>query len=85
MTRSERKPFPRTTYEAELARLVSKRFGRISPGRLVVELYRIGVIDHTLCKTLMVRRWVEQAVRDGHRKTRAMWLASEYFCPMMIS
>ena len=69
-----------TRYEKELARIVAERYGDFSPARLVEELCRMGVVDHTLCKVLAVRRWVEEAVKGGSGKVEAMWMAAEYFC-----
>ncbi len=69
-----------TRYEKELARIVAERYGNLPAGELVAELCRIGVVDHTLCKVLAVRRWVEEAVSGGEGKVDAMWLAAEHFC-----
>ncbi len=69
-----------TRYEKELARIVAEKYGELPPARLVEELCRIGVVDHTLCKVLAVRRWVDEALKAGNRKVDAMWMASEHFC-----
>ncbi len=69
-----------TRYEKELARIVAERYGEISVSELMERLCRIGVIDHTLCKVLTVRRHVEGLVREGTGKVDAMWLAAEHFC-----
>lgn len=69
-----------TRYEKELARMVAERYGKLPAGELVAELCRIGVVDHTLCKVLAVRRYVEELVRGGTGKVDAMWLAAEHFC-----
>ena len=39
----------------------------------------MGVVDHTRCKVLAIRRWVEEAVRQGSRKVDAMYQAAEEF------
>ena len=69
-----------TRYEKELCRIVAERYGGLTATGLVEELCRIGVIDHTRCKVLAVRRWVEEAVRAGSGKVEAMWMAAEHFC-----
>jgi len=69
-----------TRYQKDLAQIVETRYAGMSPAALVAELCRIGVVDHTLCKVLAVRRWVDDAVKGGHRKVEAMWMASEHFC-----
>lgn len=69
-----------TRYEKELARIVAGRFGGRPAESIVGELCRIGVIDHTLCKVLAVRRWVEESIKAGNGKVDAMWMASDYFC-----
>jgi hypothetical protein len=69
-----------TRYEKELVRIVADRFPRHSPARLVEELCRMGIIDHTLCKVMAVRRWVAEAVRRGSGKVAAMCLAADHFC-----
>ncbi len=69
-----------TLYEKELARIVGERYGKLNAAELVAELCRIGVVDHTRCKILAVRRRVEELVHDGHRKIEAMWLAADQFC-----
>lgn len=71
---------PLTRYEKELARLVARRYGRMGTVALVEELCRIGVVDHTRCKVLAIRCWVESKVLDeGMGKLRAMHLAADHF------
>ena len=69
-----------TRYQKELVRIVARKYGDLPAERMVEELCRIGVIDHTLCKVLAVRQWVGEAVKAGHGKVDAMWMASEHFC-----
>ncbi len=69
-----------TRYEKELARIVAERYGKLPAAEIVAELCRIGVVDHTLCKVLAVRRHVDELVKSGSGKVDAMWLAAEYFC-----
>jgi hypothetical protein len=69
-----------TIYQKELRRLVAQKFGRLPADRLLEELCRIGVVDHTLCKVLTVRTWVDEQLKSGHGKLEAMWLATDHFC-----
>ncbi len=69
-----------TRYEKELVRVIAERYGELPAVELTALLLRIGVVDHTLCKVLAVRRWVEDEVRTGTGKVDAMWLAAEHFC-----
>ena len=69
-----------TRYQAELARVVDEKYGNLTADRIVAELCALGVIDHTLCKVIVVRRWVDEAVRLGDTKSAAMWRAADHFC-----
>jgi len=69
-----------TRYETELARIVAERYGELSAEGVVGELCRIGVVDHTRCKVLAIRRWVEETLKGGRGKVETMWLAADYFC-----
>jgi hypothetical protein len=69
-----------TLYEKELARIAAARWGHLPAAELIEKLCHIGVIDHTLCKILAVRRYVDEQVRCGSGKIAAMWLAAEHFC-----
>lgn len=71
---------PLTRYQKELAAILARRYGRIGTAALVEELCRIGVIDHTRCKVLAIRRWVDDRVAiDGIGKIRAMHMAADHF------
>ncbi len=69
-----------TRYEKELARIVAQKYGKRSAAGIVEVLCRAGVIDHSLCKVLAIRRWVGAEMDRGTGKVRAMWLPPEYFC-----
>jgi hypothetical protein len=69
-----------TRYQKELAAIVGEKYPGLSAVDLVAELCRMGVVDHTLCKVMAVRHWVDEAVKKGSRKVEAMWMASEHFC-----
>ncbi len=69
-----------TRYQQELADIVAQKYGNLTAEQIVAELCRRDLIDHTICKVLVVRRMVDQAVRRGDTKTAAMWLATDHFC-----
>ncbi len=69
-----------TRYQKELARLIAREYGNLSADKLIEKLYRMGVIDHSLCKVLTVRRWVDDTMKSGYRKGKAMLMASDKFC-----
>ena len=49
-------------------------------GAEVVDLlFRIGVIDSTLIKVLVIREYVAELMRGGETKLNAMWRATEIF------
>lgn len=68
-----------TTYEKELQRIVEKRFGNLSTGKLVEKLIEMGVIDFFKCKVLSVREYVGGRQKVGVKKNDAMWEAAEKF------
>ncbi len=70
---------PATTYQKHLARIVEAQFADLSPGQLLDKLFEIGVVDFSRCKTLAVRQYVDELVRQGEKKTAAMWTAAEHF------
>ena len=72
---------PVTRYEKELVQILTERYGpSLRTDTIIEELLRIGVVDHTRCKILAVRRFVDTQVKIGSGKVDAMWLASEHFC-----
>ncbi len=68
-----------TVYEKELARMVSRHYGRVSNSKLISILCEIGVVDLSRCQVLAIRRWVEAQVGRGVGKVTAMWQAAEHF------
>ena len=42
-------------------------------------LFRIGVIEPTLVKVLVIREYVEELIRGGETKLNAMWKTTEIF------
>lgn len=69
-----------TIYFKELLERIDRRYGKLPPDRFAQKLFEIGVIDHTLCKVLSVREYVDSLVASGEKKIDAMWLAAEKFC-----
>lgn len=68
-----------TRYEKEVARTIAERCEKSSTEEIVEKLCRIGVVDHTLCKVLAVRQYVDRLVAGGCQKVDAMWLAAGHF------
>lgn len=68
-----------TTYEKHLSKIVDQKFGNATPAQVLKKLIEMGVVDYTRCKVLAVRQYVEQLVKEGRKKTEAMWLATEKF------
>ncbi len=69
-----------TIYEKELARIVAEKFSDLPLDSLIERLCTMGVVDHTQCKVLAVRTFVDSLVRGGAGKIDAMWQAAEHFC-----
>lgn len=69
-----------TIYIKELLAMIDKRYGKLSAIEMADKLFEIGVVDHTLCKVLAVREFVQAKVKKGEKKIDAMWGAAEHFC-----
>ncbi len=68
-----------TTYEKKLADLVEMRYADMSAKELICKLIEIGVVDYSRCKILAVRETVAKLIKNGMKKTDAMWTAAEQF------
>lgn len=68
-----------TIYQKELKQQIKELHPDLGYDQLLDLLFEMGVVDHTRCKVLAVRRWVEEAVRQGSRKVDAMYQAAEEF------
>lgn len=68
-----------TVYIRELINMINQEYGNLNPQEITHKLFEIGVIDHTLCKVLAVRKYVEEEINKGDKKIDAMWKASEKF------
>ncbi|MDR0954539.1 MAG: hypothetical protein LBM20_04060 [Rikenellaceae bacterium] len=69
-----------TLYQKRLRELVSSHCTTQPDGGEVVDLlFRVGVIDSTLVKVLLIRQYVDQLMREGETKLNAMWRATEIF------
>jgi hypothetical protein len=68
-----------TSHQQELWRAIASKSRRVTARRLFEQLCRIGVVDHTLCKVLAVRTWVDRRCDEGYGKVKAMWMAAEHF------
>ena len=68
-----------TIYQRELKQQIRELHPELDNDELLDLLFEMGVVDHTRCKVLAIRRWVEEAVRQGSRKVDAMYQAAEEF------
>jgi ribosomal protein L17 len=68
-----------TLYQKRLNELVLTQMPNTDGEKIVDRLVRLGVIDNTLLKVLVIREYVEKLVREGDSKLNAMWRATEIF------
>ncbi len=68
-----------TIYIKQLITQLREKYGEMELEPLIYKLFEMGVVDHRQCKVLAVRRWVEEAVAAGAKKSDAMWAATEQF------
>ena len=66
-------------YKKRLHELVLSRVPHANSGEIVELLFKIGVIDSTLIKVLLIREYVAELMRGGETKLNAMWRATEIF------
>lgn len=69
-----------TIYVKELLDRLEERYGGMDGMEMAQKLFDLGVVNHTLCKVLAVRDFVDNKVKEGEKKVDAMWIASEKFC-----
>ena len=69
-----------TLYQKRLHEIVRSQCMHPEEGcDLVDRLFKVGVIDSTLVKVLVIREYVEQLMRKGESELNAMWMATEIF------
>lgn len=68
-----------TIYQRQLKQQIAELYPDSSNDELLDLLFEMGVVDQTRCKVLAVRRWVDNAVREGSRKVDAMYQAADKF------
>lgn len=68
-----------TIYQRQLKQQIAELHPDSSNDELLDLLFEMGVVDQTRCKVLAVRRWVDNAVREGSRKVDAMYQAADKF------
>lgn len=68
-----------TTYEKELVQIVQNKYSKCSNSELMEKLISMGVVDFSRCKVLSVREHVGEKIKQGAKKTDAMWQAAERF------
>lgn len=66
-------------YQKKLEEIVEEWGGKKCPQDIIRLLFRIGVIDSTLVKVLVIREYVHRQVETGVSKLNAMWNATELF------
>jgi len=66
-------------YQKRLHEIVQSHCPHQNGTELVELFYRIGVIDTTLVKVLVIREYVQQLLKEGETKLNAMWRATEIF------
>lgn len=68
-----------TIYQKKLHELVRTHCEHPEGFDIIDMLFRVGVIDSTLVKVLVIREYVEELMRKGDTKLNAMWRATEIF------
>ncbi len=68
-----------TLYQKKLHELVRSQYPCADGKQVIDMLFRIGVIDGTLVKVLVIREYVAELIRAGETKLNAMWRATEIF------
>ncbi len=66
-------------YQKKLHELVRSRMPHAVGAEVVELLCKIGVIDNTLIKVLVIREYVAELMRGGETKLNAMWRTTEIF------
>jgi hypothetical protein len=66
-------------YQKRLREIVQSNDPCPERSEVVDLLFRVGVIDSTLVKVLVIRQYVEELMRQGETKLNAMWRATEIF------
>jgi hypothetical protein len=68
-----------TIYQKRLHELVAARMPHADGAEIIDRLCRLGVVDTTLLKVLVIRQHVEKLMGEGESKLNAMWRATEIF------
>ena len=68
-----------TIYQKRLHELVQSHCSGQNGRDIVDMLFKVGIIDTTLVKVLVIREYVDQLIRGGETKLNAMWRATEIF------
>ena len=69
-----------TLYDKKIIDLMEQKFPGRDAGKITENLIRMGLVDSTKCKILMIREFVSKLVRNGSGKIDAMYTAAEEFC-----
>ena len=69
-----------TLYDRKVIDFMDRQFPGKEAGKFTEQLIRMGLVDNTKCKILMIREYVSEMVRKGSGKIDAMYSAAEEFC-----
>lgn len=69
-----------TRHQTLLIETITEKYGHLPVEKLLAKLCETGVIDHTRCKVLAVRRTVDQLVKRPMAKVDAMQQAADQCC-----
>lgn len=69
-----------TIYDKYLIDTMADMFSDAPAATVVEELIRMGVVDSTRCKILLIREEVDALWAQGHSRTEAMYLAAKKYC-----
>ncbi len=67
-------------YDRQLIDKMADLFPGADTATVVEQLIRIGVIDSTRCKILLIRENVDALVKQGQGKVEAMFITADKFC-----
>ncbi|MCC8087935.1 MAG: hypothetical protein LIO79_01515 [Rikenellaceae bacterium] len=69
-----------TTYQKEFIEVMCKKFRSKEIVKLLEILMSSGVVDDTMLKVFVIRKFVFSEASNGNSKLNAMWKATEHFC-----
>ncbi|MCD7963479.1 MAG: hypothetical protein LUF90_08020 [Rikenellaceae bacterium] len=67
-------------YQKIFRKIISESYNNPETTQLIEALIESGILDDTLLKVFIIRRFVFNKVEMGVTKLNAMWKATEEFC-----